>query len=233
MKRHNSGLVFLVPVLAVLLAPAMVLGAEYSPVEARIVVLVKEIYPDGDNVQVRVDPVPPQLREKIRVRNVSFVKIPDVNGDGICSVEYEAVKGKTKSAQVPFKVFTKRKLFSLKEGGKKGDEIKKENLTIRETYLHGKGSEYPFSLDDLMGRCLRRDVAANTIITNQLIEDRIAVQRGAVVDIVAQNKQLSVITKGKMLEKGKLGDAVRVKNIASGREIVGRVVAHNAVAVDF
>ena len=36
-----------------------------------------------------------------------------------------------------------------------------------------------------------------------------------------------------MIDKGRIGDMVRVKNISSGREITGRVTAHNAVTVDF
>jgi flagella basal body P-ring formation protein FlgA len=39
--------------------------------------------------------------------------------------------------------------------------------------------------------------------------------------------------KGKTIDKGKIGDTVRVKNISSGKEILGRVAAHNTVAIDF
>ena len=117
--------------------------------------------------------------------------------------------------------------------GKKDEAIKKGDIFIKETYMNGKGDEYPASLEDLTGKVLKRDVPANTIITYQMLEEPVAVQRGEIVNIVAENKKLLVLVKGKMIDKGRIGDTVRVKNISSGKEIVGRVTAHNAVSIDF
>jgi flagella basal body P-ring formation protein FlgA len=215
------------------LAPSVAHAAEYSANEARIIRFIKEIYNDSDNVQVHLNTIPNQLKEKIKVKNITFMKVPDTNGDGICTVEIDTSVGRSKNVQVPFRVFVKRKLFVLKTAGKKDETIIKGDIFIKETYMNGKGEEYPASVEDLMGKILKRDVPANTILTYQMLEEPIAVQRGEVVNIVAENKKLLVLVKGKTVDRGRIGDTVRVRNISSGKEIVGRVTAHNTVAIDF
>jgi flagella basal body P-ring formation protein FlgA len=215
------------------LSPLACYAAEYSMTEAKIVHFIKEIYNGSDDIQVRLNTIPSQLKENTRVKNINFKKVPDANGDGICMVEVAAGTGRSKSVQVPFRVFTKRKLFVLNITGKKDQAIRKGDLSVQGTYMNGKGDEYPSSVEDLTGKVLKRDIPANTVITYQMVEDSIAVQRGEIVNIVAENKNILVSAKGKIMDKGRMGDAVRVKNISSGKEIVGRVVAGNTVAVDF
>jgi len=215
------------------LLPAVTHAAEYSATEARIIRFVKEVYNDSDGIQVRLNTIPNQLKDNAKVKNITFMKVPDVSGDGICTIEVDTKAGRSKKVQVPFRVFVKRKLFLLKAANKKDESIKKGDIFIKETYMNGKGDEYPASLEDITGKILKRDVPANTIITYQMLEEPVAIQRGEVVDIVVENKNLLVLVKGKTIDKGKIGDTVRVKNISSGKEILGRVTAHNTVAIDF
>jgi flagella basal body P-ring formation protein FlgA len=213
--------------------PSVSYASEYSATEAKITNFIKAIYNDSDNIQVRLNTLPNQLKEKAKVKNITFMKVPDTNGDGICTLEIDTGVGRNKNVQVPFRVFVKRKLFVLKTAGKKDEAIKKGDVIIKETYMNGKGDEYPTSLEDLAGKTLKRDVPANTIVTYQMLERPVAVQRGEVVNMVAENKKLIVLVKGMTIDKGRIGDTVRVKNISSGKEIVGRVTAHNTVTIDF
>jgi flagellar basal body P-ring formation protein FlgA len=213
--------------------PSVVQAAEYSVAEVKIINFIKEIYNDSDDVQIRLNTIPNQMKEKVKVKNITFTKVPDANGDGICAVEIDTNAGRSKNIQVPFRVFVKRKLFMLKIVLKRDESIKKEDIFIKETYMNGKGDEYPASITDLAGKILKRDLPANTILTYQMLEEPVAVQRGEVVNIVAENKKLLVLVKGKTIDKGRIGDTIRVKNISSGKEIVGRVTALNTVSIDF
>jgi flagella basal body P-ring formation protein FlgA len=215
------------------LLPSAAYAAVYSSTEAKIMQFVKEVYNSGDDMQIRLNNIPNQLKEKVKVRNITFTKIPDVNGDGICAVEFDTGAGRTKNAQVPFRIFTKRKLFVLKEAGKKDTILGKRDVFVKETYMNGRGAEYPASIEDVIGKVLKKDVPMNTIVANQMLEEPVAVQRGEIVNVIAENKKLLIQSKGKMIDKGRVGDMVRVKNISSGREITGRVTANNAVTVDF
>ncbi len=210
-----------------------VYAAGESTAEARIVNFVKEIYPGGDAVRVRLTTVPAQLKEKVKIVNLSFVRIPDVSGDGICAVEIETAPGRLRTVQVPFRVFTKRELYVLKAAGQKGDAIGPKDIVVRETYMNGKGSGYPTSVDDVVGKVLKRDVPANTLVTDQILEDRIVVRRGDAVTIIAESDKLVVRTKGKTVDKGRMGDVIRVKNIVSGKEVMAKVVSSSSVKVEF
>lgn len=208
-------------------------AAGESTAEARIVRFVKDIYPGGDAVRVRLTTVPAQLRGKVKIVNMSFLRIPDVSGDGICIVEIETSPARLRTVQVPFKVFTKRELYVLKQAGQKGDTIGPKDVVVRETYMNGKGPGYPASMEEIVGKVLKRDVPASTMITSQLLEDRIVVKRGDIVTITAESNRLIVRSKGRTVDKGRVGDMIRVKNITSGKEVMARIMNDNSVKVEF
>ncbi len=224
---------FLLSALSSLLSAAFVFALDRSVVETRLERFVKQLYGENDDVRVRFNPVTISRNEKTKIRNISFVEMPDANGAGICSLELEQNGGRTRSVQVPFKVFTKRKIFMMRYPGKQGDIIRKGDISVKEIHLTGRNSEYPATAEDIIGRVLKRDIAANTVITRQVLEDQIALQRGDMVNIVLEGKGLLVRTKGKAIDKGRIGDTVRVKNVASGREVMGKVASGGTVVIQF
>ena len=56
------------------LSPAVAQAAEYSVAEAKIIHFIKEIYNDSDDIQVRLNTIPNQLKEKVKVKNITFTK---------------------------------------------------------------------------------------------------------------------------------------------------------------
>jgi flagella basal body P-ring formation protein FlgA len=121
----------------------------------------------------------------------------------------------------------------LKGAGQKGDTIGPKDVVVRETYMNGKGVGYPASMEDVVGKVLKRDVPANTLVTDQILEDRIVLKRGDMVTIIAESDKLVVRAKGKTVDKGRMGDVIRVKNIASGKEVMAKVVSSSSVKVEF
>ncbi|MBP7526746.1 MAG: flagellar basal body P-ring formation protein FlgA [Syntrophorhabdaceae bacterium] len=208
-------------------------AAGESATETRIIGFIKQIYPGGDAVRVRLNSMPSQLRNNAKIVNLSFSRIPDVSGEGICAVEIENSPGRTRTVQIPFKVFTKRELFMLKQAGQKGDTIGMNDILVRQTYMNGNGAGYPAAAEDVIGKVLKRDVPANTLITDRILDDRVVLKRGDVVTIIAESNKLVVQAKGKTVDKGRIGDTIRVKNIASGKELTARVVSGSEVKVEF
>ncbi len=84
---------------------------------------------------------------------------------------------------------------------------------------------------DLIGQRARRQVAAGRILHPGLLERRRLVRRGGTVQILVERGALKVRMQGKALQNGALGDRVRVRNRASGREITGEVIAAGVVKV--
>lgn len=224
---------FLLPPLCAMLFASSAFALDRSVIEARLTRFVKQIYNEDDDVRIKFNQITISQNEKTKISNISFLEMPDANGAGICSLELEQNGGRTRNVHVPFRVFTKRKIFTMRHPGRRGDVIRKADITAKEIYLSGRNNEYPATVEDVAGRVLKRDIAANTVVTKQILEEQIALQRGDPVNIVVENKRLFVQTRGKAMDKGRIGDMVRVKNVVSGRELVGKVTGGNTVVVQF
>jgi flagella basal body P-ring formation protein FlgA len=80
---------------------------------------------------------------------------------------------------------------------------------------------------------LKKDVAPGTVLTTLIIDSPQVVHRGEMITIVGENTQLLVKAKGKAEEPGRVGERIRVKNLSSDREVVGRVAGNGTVIVEF
>ena len=215
----------------VFIVPSLASTPVTSTVEKQLTAFVKQFYGE-DEIQVKFTNIPALLKGNIRVRNINFSKIPDGQGDGLCIVEYDGKEGRSQNVYVSFKVFKKRSLFVLNHDGKRGDTVTARDLTEKEAFLNGAG-QYPASRDEIVGKRLKRDMQAGSVITPQVLEERILVQSGEIVDITAENPRLSIHASGKALDRGRMGELIRVRNLTSGKEVYGKVTGTKSVTVEF
>jgi len=82
-----------------------------------------------------------------------------------------------------------------------------------------------------LGLRAKRTIAAGRILEASLLERRRLIRRGSTVQILANDAGLRVAMKGKALADGARGDRIRVRNLSSGREITGEVVASGVIRV--
>lgn len=202
-------------------------------VERRLTEMMKEMYKDRDDIHVKVERLPVQLREGARVQGIDIVKVPETGGRGLALVEYKSADSKAKSSYVAFRTFDKKPLFYAKRNMKKGEFIDQTDVNVREAYVGEKACLYPDAADELKGKMLKRDIPAGTVITTSLLDEPEAIKRGQTVTIVAQNGRLVVQTTGKASQGGRRGDLIKVKNAFSDRELRGRIIDGMTVAVDF
>jgi flagella basal body P-ring formation protein FlgA len=186
----------------------------------------------GNDIQITFAPLPHQVKGEVRVTTLGFTKVPDVNGDGICLAGIEGKTGAEANVYVPFRVLVKKKLYMARHDIQKGDAIHLADLDEKESFLNGAGADYPAGVEEIAGKTAKKEIPAGEIVTSQLLESRMAVKKGEVVNMRVENSRLVVEGKGTALEKGKVGDLVRVKSL-SGKEVVGKVTGNNTVAVDF
>jgi flagella basal body P-ring formation protein FlgA len=209
-----------------------VLAANTPTVDEGITRFIKQFYEDREDVYVRFNNLPEVLHDKAKVRHIDFAKVPDSKGDGLCLVEIEGKNGRSRTVYVSFRVQSKRKLFVLKQNMRRGDTIHSSDIQVKDAFITENAGIYPARIEDIVGKAVKKDIGAGTTVTNQVLEDSFAVQRGDTVAIVADSKRLSVQAKGICLEKGKLGDRIRVKNLNSDKEIVGRVAGNGTIKID-
>jgi flagella basal body P-ring formation protein FlgA len=236
-SRQNMRISFILYILLFticcsLFTVSVVFAAEASAVELKLKDFIRNFYSEREDIYIKLNHLPDSLKDKSRVKHIDFAKIPDSNGDGLCLVEVDEKNGRTKNVYVSFKVSNKRKMFILKQSANKGDTLRSRDVFVKETYMNGNGADYPLRMEDMIGKVLKRDMPAGSVITTHVLEDSFVVQRGDTVNIVAENKKLLIQAKGRTLERGKIGDIIRVKNLTSNREIVGKVTGSSTIKVD-
>jgi flagella basal body P-ring formation protein FlgA len=222
--------IFFIIVMVIVFVGSSIAAADSSSADKEISQFIKQMYGNTD-IQVIFN-LPPHLRNKTRIKNMSFSKVPDATGDGICLVMIESINATDMSVYVPFKVLVKRVLYAANDSIKKGSVLKQHDLSMKETFLTGNRGLYPLSIDDIVGKSVKRDMAPGEIVTSQILEDVTAIAKGEVVNMTVENKKLLIQAKGVAMEKGKMGEFIRVKS-SSGKEVLGKVSGGNAVTIQF
>jgi len=200
-------------------------------VEKRLSSFIKEFY--GNEVII-VKFLTPSFTtdEKMRLVDIRFAKIPDTDGSGVLSLEWQNAKGFKKRTFVSFKVFRNGKLFVVKKDIHNGDIIAEKDLEIKEIVMERWDERYPSDVKEIIGKRITKGLPRGSVITRQILEEPVTVTYGELVTIVYEDNRLIIQTKGKALEKGKMGDVVKVENITSGKKIVGRVIGAKKVKVE-
>jgi flagella basal body P-ring formation protein FlgA len=216
----------------ILLCAVVSFSQETSSIEKRLTDLLKETY-GKPGMQVKLESIPAHLKQQIKIKSVNLNKVPDVGGKGLAVVEFEGEDGKPRASYVPFRIYERKRLFYAKRVLSKGSLIAAEDLGSKETYIGENELIYPKDLQDVVGKVLKKDLAAGAIFTNQVLESPQVIRRGELVTIIGESQQLFVRAKGRAEEPGKLGERIRVKNLSSGREIVGTVAENRMVVVEF
>ncbi|MGB9712552.1 MAG: flagellar basal body P-ring formation chaperone FlgA [Dissulfurimicrobium sp.] len=83
------------------------------------------------------------------------------------------------------------------------------------------------------GLALTRFVQPGQILTDRMVAQPLVVHRGDIVTIVADSPSFTITTPGKVMQDGALGEAIKVQNIMSKREIVAVVKDAKTVSVRF
>jgi flagella basal body P-ring formation protein FlgA len=77
-----------------------------------------------------------------------------------------------------------------------------------------------------------RPVRAGEVVTQHMVRGRVVIKRGETVTLLAEGRGFRATTQGLAAEDARRGDAVRVVNPTSKREIVGRVEGPGLVRVN-
>jgi len=87
--------------------------------------------------------------------------------------------------------------------------------------------------EEVLGKRTRRAIDSDAVLRPDLVELPPLVKRGDIVMIIVESDGLKITTLGKVKEKGRKGDMVRVENIDSNKGIYARVLDSSSVKVDF
>ena len=85
----------------------------------------------------------------------------------------------------------------------------------------------------VLGRRATRAIPPGEPIQGSMLELPPLVRRGEIVLLTIEGKGLRAVARGEAREEGKAGQVIRVRNLASGREVYGQVEAERMVRIPF
>ncbi len=94
-----------------------------------------------------------------------------------------------------------------------------------------KGSRVVRSLDQIAGKVARRTILPNRPILATALRDPYLVESGKPVRITYNSRGISISLTGVALNSGIQGDLIRIRNVDSGKTIVGTVMPDASVQV--
>ena len=118
------------------------------------------------------------------------------------------------------------------------DLKRKEIIKKGDVYLARKNiSHMPpnaiSKLNKAVGLMIKHTVKADTCLKAWMLEKPSIVERGDIVTILAESGGLRVTVPGRVLEKGYLGELIKVQNAMSKKEIYAKVINNLTVMVRF
>lgn len=123
-------------------------------------------------------------------------------------------------------VFTKHELS-------RGALVAEQDLCMRKVNLSKTPENVCMHLDDAIGKRIKQNMRADTFLRNSMLETPPMIYKGDRVKIIAGNGLLLVSAKGLAQTDGHMNQPIKVQNINSKRNIIGRVVDHSTVEVNF
>jgi flagella basal body P-ring formation protein FlgA len=114
-----------------------------------------------------------------------------------------------------------------------GDTIATDMLSDG-TFPPGTSANYPViaSPDALVGKVARRTLLPGHPIARNMVGEPELVQKGKIVSAVYQRGALLITASVLALQSGSLNDTIQVRNIDSGKVIVGTVMPDGSVGID-
>ena len=222
--------------LTIVLGALIVLAQTAAAVQLdrAVVDLVRERY-QLDSSRFQIDVVANQLKTRIvnpvdlSIRSLTqtepvgpFTVIAEITHDGIL-IERGQVRlriGKFADVLVASDKIDRHELLSEQKF-----ELKRTDVTsLREQPVT--------STADISGMRAKRNLRAGNVLTLGAIEPVPDIDVGGEVTIVFTDDWGSVSVPGEALESGLIGTRVRVKNLASGKIILAKVVSGNSVEVN-
>jgi flagella basal body P-ring formation protein FlgA len=115
----------------------------------------------------------------------------------------------------------------------RGQTITPADVTLRDMDLFGQQPDVMTSVEQVNGMVITRTIDKGECVTRGEFKQAPAIEKGAVVKLVAQKNRLSIVTLGISKEDGYPGQPVTVQNLTSGKVVRGIVRADGTVEVVF
>jgi flagellar basal body P-ring formation protein FlgA len=105
-----------------------------------------------------------------------------------------------------------------------GTTITADDVRLSEVNISQITGQYIDSLEQVIGKDLKRGIASGTPVLEQQLVAPLLVRRGEAVVISAASNIVTVKISGIALSDGRLGEQIRIKNLSSTRIVQAKIV---------
>lgn len=116
---------------------------------------------------------------------------------------------------------------------KKGEIIEKDDLYVARRNIAHLSPDIVTDMTKALGLMTKHNIREDTCLKEWMLERSPILKKGDMVTIVAESDDLKVTVPGRVLEKGYLGELIKIQNVMSRKKIYARVVNSSTVIVDF
>jgi flagella basal body P-ring formation protein FlgA len=184
----------------------------------------------GGNAQVNAAPVDPRLHlPACGAALESSANNP--NAGNAWSVAVHCSTPSAWTVYVPVRVSERRQVLVLMRSLAPGTPVPADAVILQERDVASLPLGYLEHPEDVIGKLLRRPVAAGAALTPDAVTAPASIRRGQQVTLLGQAGGLSVRADGTALSDGASGDHIRVENIDSHRIVEGGVRGDGTVEV--
>lgn len=120
-----------------------------------------------------------------------------------------------------------------REAVNRGETLAARHLAHERTDITRARGGFIVDEEEVVGMSARRRLRAGQALTASLVEAPLAIERGQRVRLLARDAGIEASTVGEALADGRVGDVIRVRNLASDRVVDGLVVEPGLVTTTF
>lgn len=213
------------------------LAAEPDAVTAaRLEALVRaaaeaRIAASGREQRIRVDGLARQL-ELRGCETTPAVELPERLDFGRHSAEVSCSGPVAWRVRVPFELREWAEVVIAARALPRGVAITAADVDIDRRELSVRTEDAIRRRADVVGNFTARPIAAGAVIEASQLDRPTLVGRGDLITLRAVAGGIEIVTEGKALRDGRLGERIPVENVRSGRRLTGTVVASGVVRID-
>ncbi|MDY0191436.1 MAG: flagellar basal body P-ring formation chaperone FlgA [Desulfuromonas sp.] len=176
---------------------------------------INDITVPAGNLQVEVIPSNPAV-----IGSRRFTLIYSVDGR---TVRNQSVSGKLEVLS---------NVVVVQRNLRRGSIVKSDDVRLVTVDI-GKVDQPFFSLDEVVGKKVVRSMRSGEVVEAQNLDYPPLVKKGAFVKLVARRGQMVLTATGVAMEDGKMAEFIQVRNSASQKDVLAKVIGLDQVEVGF
>ncbi|MGB5157863.1 flagella basal body P-ring formation protein FlgA [Desulfobacterium sp. N47] len=115
----------------------------------------------------------------------------------------------------------------------RGDVITAGDIHLERKNISRLNSDTLKDVDQAIGFMAKHDIKDNDCLKEWMLKKTPLVNKGDMVTILAEHGSIRITAPGRILEKGYMGDYIKVQNTMSKKSVYAKIVNDSTVVVDF